>query len=485
MPKQNYSLLYLFNAVVLIFIVTAFLDRVVQEGMFFDGVTYAAISRNLAIGKGSFWDVYYRGPWRFSEHPTLMFGLQAGFFKILGDSYYTERVYCFVVWLLTIGSMFALWQRTTKNSDARKAFALPLLCWAIMPSVIWSYPNNLLDTNMALFNLWAVYFLYRAMDEQRYTVLNLLAGGICILLATLTKGPIGFFALALPLVYWVVYRNQSLGKTILKSIVPAVVLVVAYWLLFQYEPSKICLSEYLNEQLFKAIAGKRDVVDSPLGRFQLLADICIQALPAGILAIILIGVAKYFELNIAKHSADRRLSVFYLLLTLCGSLPIMISLKQRTFYLTPIFPYLAFALALAILPYFTTIMMRIRIPLQNKTVNATIAIAVLACGIYISGKFGKAGRDEDLLSDIRQLQKCLPKGERIGVCSVMDKDFRFLAYIQRYHQLEVNLQYHKARYVLIDKTICRGSFDVCLPKLGYAVTSIPFRQYSLYKRIIR
>jgi 4-amino-4-deoxy-L-arabinose transferase-like glycosyltransferase len=77
----------------IIFLLTSFLDRAIQEGMFFDGVTYAAISRNLAIGKGTFWDVYFRGNWRFSEHPPLMFGIQALFFKTLGDHYLTERFY--------------------------------------------------------------------------------------------------------------------------------------------------------------------------------------------------------------------------------------------------------------------------------------------------------------------------------------------------------------------------------------------------------
>ena len=482
MPKQKYSLLYLFNAVVLIFIATAFLDRAVQDGMFFDGVTYAAISRNLAIGKGSFWDVYYRGPWRFSEHPPLMFGIESLFFKALGDSYYTERVYCFVLWCTTVASLYGLWRKTNKSAEARRFFSLPLLCWAIMPSVIWSYPNNILDTTMALFDIWAVYFLYAGMADKRHTYLKLLLGGLFVFLATLTKGPVGLFPLALPFVYWVVYREQRLSPIIFKSIIPLTVVIVIYCLLFTYQPAKSCLKEYLNEQLFKAIAGKREVVDSPFGRFQLLIDICIQALPALILALILFNVVKVLKLPIAKPNEQKRLALFYFLLALCGSLPIMISLKQRTFYLTPVFPFLAFALALLILPYFYTIMQRIRIPLQKMLVNTIIGLAVVICSVYISGKFGKKGRDEVLISDIEQMKKYIPEGERIGVCHAMDMDFTFLAYIQRYHKLEVNLQYHKARYVLIDKTICRGSFDKCLPELGFEITPYQFSQYSLYKK---
>lgn len=46
--------------------------------MFVDGVTYAAIARNLAQGNGSFWSPFYTATLypQFFEHPPLGFALQ-------------------------------------------------------------------------------------------------------------------------------------------------------------------------------------------------------------------------------------------------------------------------------------------------------------------------------------------------------------------------------------------------------------------------
>jgi 4-amino-4-deoxy-L-arabinose transferase-like glycosyltransferase len=58
-----------------------------QDGMFMDGVQYAAVARNLAKGIGSFWfpvfsDNYVAGLNSFHEHPPLVYYLQSFFFKI-------------------------------------------------------------------------------------------------------------------------------------------------------------------------------------------------------------------------------------------------------------------------------------------------------------------------------------------------------------------------------------------------------------------
>jgi hypothetical protein len=480
MKSKNNLLLYIFGATVLIFAVTSFLDRLVQEGMFFDGITYASISRNLSIGNGSFWNVHYRGDWRFAEHPPLMFGIQAIFFKILGDSFYTEKVYCFVVWLATVLSLRKLWAKTTDNETA-KAFSLPLFCWVMMPSVMWSYPSNLLDTTMALLDIWAVYFLFTALQNDKIDNGKLALGGLFIYLATLTKGPVGFFPLAVPILYQLTHGKHGWGKTIAYSFIPLVTVSVLYGATCAYEPARTCLNEYLNEQVFKAVAGQRDVVDSKLGRYQLLYDIAEQSIPAICLAILLYLIAKLAKAKIAPVKSHKQLAIFYLLLALCGSLPIVISLKQRTFYLTPVFPYFAFAIALTAYPAFAVLMKRASIPIAKNFVNALILVASLGAAGYVATRFGKIGRDEAMITDVRQMQQLIPEGEKIGICRAMDRDYTFLAYIQRYHKLEVKYAYHKTRYVLIDKNACSGNFSICLARLGYKVKT-SFSNYDLYVR---
>src|SRR5213594_2445917 len=75
--------------------VAATVPRVAHRGMFVDGVTYASIARNLAIGRGRFWSPSYTATIypQFHEHPPLGFWLQSVWFRALGDHPYVERLY--------------------------------------------------------------------------------------------------------------------------------------------------------------------------------------------------------------------------------------------------------------------------------------------------------------------------------------------------------------------------------------------------------
>ena len=70
------------------------LPGLAQPGMFFDGVTYATISRNLAIGVGDLaHPSLVPGDAGFYDSPPLVFLLESGFFRALGDHYWVEKIY--------------------------------------------------------------------------------------------------------------------------------------------------------------------------------------------------------------------------------------------------------------------------------------------------------------------------------------------------------------------------------------------------------
>ncbi len=92
---QNKQTPFWLFTVALLFALT--LPVLVQDGMFQDGMLYAGIAKNLAGDRGSFWALHFSPTLFniFNGHPPLAFGIQALFFKILGNSIYTERVYSF------------------------------------------------------------------------------------------------------------------------------------------------------------------------------------------------------------------------------------------------------------------------------------------------------------------------------------------------------------------------------------------------------
>jgi len=77
-------------------VAAALLPRLAHRGMFLDGLTYASIARNLAEGRGRFWEPSYTATIYpvFHEHPPLGFWLESLYFRAFGDHWWVERLYC-------------------------------------------------------------------------------------------------------------------------------------------------------------------------------------------------------------------------------------------------------------------------------------------------------------------------------------------------------------------------------------------------------
>ncbi len=188
--------------------VSLLIPALVQDGMFLDGITYAAISKNMANGYGSFFNPHYTKilyP-EFHEHPPLVFIVQSGFFKLFGDAFYTERIFSLCIAILTVIGITQCWRLVNDTIEFKKYDWLPVLLWLSIPLVSWSYKNNLLENTMGVFTLFAVFFILKSLKEKK--VLYLLPGGILIVLAFLSKGPAGLYPILVPVIYGVVYKSN-------------------------------------------------------------------------------------------------------------------------------------------------------------------------------------------------------------------------------------------------------------------------------------
>ena len=80
-PHQNHPAACSTGLLLTVVVVCAlFLPRIVTEGQFVDGLTYASVSRNLAEGYGTWWQPWgsvWFGQQIFYEHPPLLFGCKA------------------------------------------------------------------------------------------------------------------------------------------------------------------------------------------------------------------------------------------------------------------------------------------------------------------------------------------------------------------------------------------------------------------------
>jgi hypothetical protein len=90
---------------------------IVQPGMFFDGVAYATIARNMAAGVGSFWHpAFSSGAGAdFHEQPPLAFWLESLWFRAFGDHYWVEKCYSATTAILTGIVIIAIWRRLSRS----------------------------------------------------------------------------------------------------------------------------------------------------------------------------------------------------------------------------------------------------------------------------------------------------------------------------------------------------------------------------------
>src|SRR4051794_34566584 len=103
--------------------------------MFFDGVTYATLSRNLAVGRGRFWEPFYTATLlpKYHDNPPLAIGLQSLWFRVLGDHLYVERLYDATCTALVVALIVAVWRRLRPASEASGTAWLPVLLWLSPP----------------------------------------------------------------------------------------------------------------------------------------------------------------------------------------------------------------------------------------------------------------------------------------------------------------------------------------------------------------
>lgn len=466
---------------VFILLITLILDRLVPQGMFLDGVTYASISRNLAIGKGSFWAPIFRSDVFFAEHPPLMFGIESIFFKVLGDHYLVEKLYCFVVWLITVLLIRRLWNSI---DDVKYSYILPVLMWSIVPTVTWAYTNNILDTTMAMFDLIAVIVLFKALRNSKNRTPLFILGALFTCCALLTKGPVGAFPLGIPMAYWLVYETKilkSFFRHIGYSVLITAIISLVFIALYLFTDAQINFDRYLDEQLFCAMEGRREITDDGLGRYQMFLDLAIMLIAPIAISIILFIIARLIKTPTKLNKTDKNIW-FFLLVGLGGSLPILISVKQRGFYLLPALPYYVLAISLLVSPLFYQITEKLSSGHKRiKIFKIVAAIISIGLVLYLGSKVNQIGRDKEMISEINMMSQYLPTDETVGICNELENEYSFLSYIQRYNRVNVTGKLWGKQYVIVDTYLCERAFVNKIQELGYRKINTELNRYSIYK----
>ncbi|WP_235299045.1 ArnT family glycosyltransferase [Portibacter marinus] len=391
--------------------------------MFFDGLTYSSIGRNLAEGKGSFWSPYYTEfvyP-TFYEHPPLAFGIQAMFFYLFGDLFFLEKLYNLLFTLSALYFVVRLWS----IFSMRRTAWFPLLLLLCIPVFHWTFKNNMLEVYVTMFTLLSVIFYVNGI--RNHSLLNIGLGSIWCLAAFLTKGPVGLFPLVTIIAYCWIFSVRRLMIT--RLLIQWTCFLIPLFLIAWFFPASIDhMKQYFHTQVFASLQNQREITAS--FRFQILFELMLE-LSIPILFLILSRINK-----ISIERKKLKATAFLLLIGICASVPLIISLKQRKFYLAPSLPYYCMAVALMSWPLIENTVDLIRQKYVNITRLTTLAILTGSLIIMVKN-YGSISRDKEIMSCVQRLPNreanFISKPSSISEC----QNWTLVAYIMRYRKVSI------------------------------------------------
>ncbi|MFN8287281.1 MAG: glycosyltransferase family 39 protein [Chitinophagales bacterium] len=410
-----------------------YLPVLFTRGMFFDGLTYATISRNLAMGKGSWWCPFYTetlAP-QFYGHPPLVFWIQSQFFRLLGDHYYTEKIYSTITFVLSAWLITRIWKLFYKE-----AAWLPVLLWLTFQVVKWCYANNFQENTMTIFCLLAAWCYLYALVVNRHFLFLSFAAGAMVLGATLCKGPVGLYPLAIPFIWFVVNGKSSLWPAAKAIGFSVLFLLLGYAALWQLPEAREALLKFLEIQLVPSLNGRFATGGS---RLYILGQLLIQLLP--VIGLLLITV--YLRRNKDRQTPLHVL--LFLLIALSAALPIMVSTKQMAIYLLPAMSFFALAAAAFIAPSLSELQ---RLPARVFTAAFVICYIGIATG-FVAGllRIGVPSRDYKIINALQELDADLPKSTIVKVSPELWENWALQAYLYRFYFISVNVDNANAYYL--------------------------------------
>jgi 4-amino-4-deoxy-L-arabinose transferase-like glycosyltransferase len=464
------------------------LPGLVQHGMFFDGVTYATISRNLAIGVGDLaHPSLVPGDAGFYDSPPLGFLLEAGFFRAFGDHYWVEKLYSALTGVVTAGLIAAIWRRLVGDrDDLRRMSWLPVALWVAVPGWGWMYSNNMLENTLGMFAVLAVYAVLRAGVGWP------IIGAAAIAAAVLSKGPVGLYPLATPLVARVTLRRQTLARAVAETVALVALFSGIIALVYLLPGAGEYFDKYLHGQVLAAMQGRREVVNSILGRFDILWKVVQQVILPLAIATGLVWTARRNgwmagpAVGAVPNGGSppeggtptmRPAIAFCFLTGISASAPIVASLKQSGHYAFPSYAFYALGFALWCAPAVVhllaaaspaTLMRRHRF-IRYASV-ATLVLLVIASGLLIN----RPRRDGEAYHDALALGRVVPKASMVGISREIATDFPLLTNLARWDFIGSDPAAEGHRFFL-----ARNSEP---PPAGYVEVPTDMSHYRLFER---
>lgn len=463
---------------VLVGLLAAFLllPSMASVGMFMDGTIYAAISRNLAVGMGTLWAPRFsEGLFPvFHEHPPLVFWLQSLFFRVLGDSYLTERAYDLVVMLTTTILMTILWRKilAARGLESLAAYWwLPLLLWVVVPKWSWTYRNNMLESTLTVFCLLSILLALDALrsPDRRNTILFAVASAVAALLAFLSKGPVGLFVLAAPVLLAPALPGIGWRRILLVTALLSGGLGITMGLLFAWPEAREMLTFYWQKQ----VTGRAGVSRLDTG---MLVELIKKLVP---MLMVLAGLRLWVWRSgtAGAWKAVVEPAAAMLAIGLAASLPLMLGDLDSAHYLVPALPFFALGFGLIGAVMLDNGGRRVRTALTARPGRLFMTAAVVATiGILAMtvGRLDQVRKNEEHHAFLEQVAEVAGEHSVLGIDAVLFDDWYLHAIAQRYYRISLVPGLSGVEWRLAPASYA--------PADGYRGTGIGNRHWAVHRR---
>lgn len=462
-----------FNLFLISLIILLFIPNLLKKGMFVDGLWYATISKNLSDGLGTFWSPCFSQTMYpiFNEHPPLIFGIQSFFFRLLGDSWYVEKIYALFIIFLTIVLIHFLWKELFKyNPDLSKLGFIPCILWILNDNTYLFYPNNLLECSQGVFILIAVLFILKAIHvKNTYSYFFIFISGLCLILSFLSKGFTGLYPLITIIVYYAIFKNIPTKKMVLYNIILFGGFSLILLIYFLNENAAENINNYIETQVMSALRGER-TENMQSSRFHIVKSL-IETSIVPLLLVIIINLISYFKYGRNHLFRFKKEILLFVVLGLSGVLPMMISMKQAAYYLITTIPFFSIALSLIIVQ--SDIINKLRDSFSFKIITTSIFTFSIIYSLFSINKTNK--RDELLLNDMEQFDGFLEDYSVIG-CKTKNNEYSLYGYFMRINSVSLD-------------TINPYNYSLLVTGIDFPIDSSQFQKidletikYSLYRK---
>ncbi len=441
-----------------------------SDGMFMDGLIYSTISKNLADGKGTFWNLFFSETRysEFHEHPPLAMGFQSLFFTLFGSTRYIDKFYSFFTFSI-IGLMITLIWKSLKFEKSW----IPLFLWLLIPLNFFACSNNLIENTLSIFILLSVLFYLKSTESKKYLFISL--SGIMLAFGFLTKGFVTFFPWTLPFMYWIVFRKTKFMNMffeniilILSTLIPVLLLIIIS------ETAKESIIDYINTQVIYSIKNVA-IVKS---RFYIIFALFNELLVAVGVGALIILVAKIKKIEIKHIKINWKLVLFFVLVALTGVLPLTITLKQRGFYLLPVIPLFTIAISIIIYPLINSLYEKINLSSAKYFIFKLLSGLVLICGIFLTVYYSNTiGRNKPDIEDIYVIMDNIDKEQIVNILPEMSDNWILQGYLFRFKNISVDLSIaNKRDFLIVDNRFYSDTLNI-----NYQIIPLNTEKFKLLK----